>query len=603
MGSGMMSRALPTAAVKRLAISAFVLIAVALLLDPSAIMAEVQAFSLPWLLAGLALSVLQVLLCAWRWRLTAGLIGVPLRYRYAVAEYYLALFINQVLPGGVLGDAGRALRHAQQTAQQGSAWRAVIIERASGQLAVGLLTLLALVSSPLWHAALGPSGYLWLLVGVGSVALCVGLTAAFIPERLRLPGWVRALWADIQRGLWQGRVWAWQLASSLMIVFSYALVMLCATRAIGVELPASMLLALAPPLLLSMLIPLSVAGWGLREGTAASVWAWVGLAPSQGVAVSLAYGVIVLLATLPGLWVALIRRRRATPVESGASGALTRPSTAFQAEVKQGVIPTGEASRTRAQGRGQGIDRCHGKAGAARTNQQRCHQQVQALHHAGLNEAGDGHPAAFHQYARIALGLQVGDHRRRRKLPVSHQGQRLALNMRGRRGKRDVRPHQVQRGGRVVLKKCQCWRHAPARVENHPQRMRPLNVAHGQLRVIRAGGARAHDDRIAEGAQTVQMHQAFVAVDVVRVAAFGGDAPIQALPQLSDDPLRVRHQRGQAVKLIGGGRRGVFERSVRVGHGASVRCEMASSCVSTSGRASRTITSTALVKCSFEVLS
>ncbi|MGM0522152.1 MAG: lysylphosphatidylglycerol synthase transmembrane domain-containing protein, partial [Pseudomonadota bacterium] len=329
-----------TAVVKRLGLSAAVLLAVALLLDPRAIIREVQGFSLAWLVLGLAISILQVLLCAWRWRLTAGLVGTPLRYRYAVAEYYLSLFINQVLPGGVLGDAGRALRHAQQTSKRGSAWRAVIIERASGQLAVALLTALALVSSPLWQAALGKNGYLWLAAGMVSVVLCVAFIAAVIPERVHLPGWVSALWADIQRGLWHGGVWAWQLASSLMIVFSYALVMLCAARAIGVELPASVLLALAPPLLLSMLIPLSVAGWGLREGTAASVWAWVGLAPSQGVAVSLAYGVIVLIATLPGLWVALMRRRRATPAGSG----FVEP-TAAQAEVKQGVIPTAEAPR------------------------------------------------------------------------------------------------------------------------------------------------------------------------------------------------------------------------------------------------------------------
>jgi uncharacterized membrane protein YbhN (UPF0104 family) len=566
-------------AIKQLAISAGVLLAVALLLDPRAIIHEVRAFSLPWLVLGLAISVFQVLLCAWRWRLTAGLVGVPLRYRDAVREYYLSLFINQVLPGGVLGDAGRALRHAQQTSKGGSAWRAVIIERASGQLAVGLLTALVLVSSPLWHAVLGKSGYLWLVAGGAGVALGVAVIAAVMPERVHLPGWVSAFWVDIQRGLWHGGVWAWQLVSSLMIVFSYALVMLCAARAIGVELSASTLLALAPPLLLSMLIPLSVAGWGLREGTAASVWAWVGLAPSQGVAVSLAYGIIVLIATLPGLWVALIHRR-ATPAGSGG----IEPA---QAEVKQGVVPAGEAPRARAQGRGEGVDWRHGKARATRANQQGRDEQVQSLNHAGFDELRYGNAATFDQYSRVTQRVQVSDDRFGRELPVGQQWQRLPPNVRGRVGQRYLRPDQVQRGGRVVLKESQCRRHAPTGVEHHTHGVCAADMAHGQLRVIGAGGARPHNHRIAQGAQPVQMHQTLMAVDVVGVAAFGGDAPVKALPQLSHHPRSARHQRGQAVKQLGRVGHDVFVgHNVFVEHSASVRYQIDASCAGVSGRAS-----------------
>ncbi|NOG31583.1 hypothetical protein HLB35_07030 [Halomonas sp. TBZ9] len=86
-------------AMLRIAVSAIVLLGVVLWLDPLAVASEVQGFSLPWLALGLAISVIQMMLCAWRWRLTAGLIGVPLRFRYALGEYYLAQFINQILPG------------------------------------------------------------------------------------------------------------------------------------------------------------------------------------------------------------------------------------------------------------------------------------------------------------------------------------------------------------------------------------------------------------------------------------------------------------------------------------------------------------------------
>ncbi|AMO36752.1 hypothetical protein [Thauera humireducens] len=47
--------------------------------------------------------------------------------------------------------------------------------------------------------------------------------------------------------------------------------------------------------------------WGLREGAAALLWAAAELDVAQGVAISISYGLVVLLSTLPGAWV-LARR-------------------------------------------------------------------------------------------------------------------------------------------------------------------------------------------------------------------------------------------------------------------------------------------------------
>ena len=60
------------------------------------------------------------------------------------------------------------------------------------------------------------------------------------------------------------------------------------------------LLALCSALLISMVVPLTVAGWGVREGAAAALWPLAGLPAEQGVALSIGYGLIVLLSSLPG---------------------------------------------------------------------------------------------------------------------------------------------------------------------------------------------------------------------------------------------------------------------------------------------------------------
>jgi hypothetical protein len=60
------------------------------------------------------------------------------------------------------------------------------------------------------------------------------------------------------------------------------------------------MLPLALLVLLAMALPTNVAGWGPREGAAAGVFAMAGLGAAQGVATAVVYGVMVLVATLPG---------------------------------------------------------------------------------------------------------------------------------------------------------------------------------------------------------------------------------------------------------------------------------------------------------------
>ena len=527
---------------RRVAISSGLLGAVALWVEPQAIMAQVHRLSPGWVLVALLISVFQVMLSAWRWQLTARLIQVPMRFSYALREYYLALLVNQLLPGGVLGDAGRAHRHARQSASTGGAWRAVIIERVSGQVALALLTLVALLLSPLWHAALGSTA--WLAIG-GAVALAVGVMAVALTLSrrqgpLKLPGWYLAISQDIQRGLLSAGVWPLQLLSSLAIVASYGVVMVCAARAIGVELPALSLLALAPVVLLAMLVPFSVAGWGVREGAAAGIWMWVGLPAAQGVAVSLAYGVVVLLASLPGLWVAITRRHSALPPESGRA----------QHNIEQRVVSAAEGAQGRAQRTVQRLDRRHLQTGAAGADEQRGDQQVQPVDDARFDKLGDGDTAAFHQNTRQLARLEQGDHVAGHKPAMAIQWQHAVFYRPRCGGLGGIRPHHMQCGCGSVLKQLAVHGHPATRVEYHSSGVATADVAHGQLRVIGIGCPRTDHHRVGQRPQPVQVHQAFPAVDVVRVAALCRDPAVEALPQLRHYPTRRGRQGREATHRL-----------------------------------------------------
>ena len=292
----------------RVGLSIALLLALAWWLDVAQMMARLGQMRAGWVLSAIALSVVQVLVSAWRWQFTAGRLGIALPFEEAVREYYLSMFVNQVLPGGVMGDVSRAWRHA--TAQRkaaslgGPAIRAVVLERLSGQL---VMTGVALASGLTLAVGSGRVAWLVVLVGLGTVAAMRRWAPA--PASGDAPDSLAGhLWHDTKVALLTGNALPIQVASSAVVVGTYVVIYLMAAQAVGVDTPIPTLLPLVAPVLVAMLIPASVAGWGVRETAAALIWGAAGLTSEDGVVISIAYGLLVLVSSVPGC-VVLMRGR------------------------------------------------------------------------------------------------------------------------------------------------------------------------------------------------------------------------------------------------------------------------------------------------------
>ena len=249
-----------------------------------------SALTAPAVLTALGGTALTTLCCAWRWTWTARRLGLDLDLRSALGAYYRSQLLNVTLPGGVVGDVHRAVRHGVDVSAVPGAARAVVWERAVGQV---------------------------LLVAGAVVAMAWLPTAARTPAYLGLGGVLAAVlgllgWSGLRR--WRGRggdvvadlrriavagVWL-PLSLSAIAVLGHVLVLLTAARAAGVALPAPAAVPLLLTVLLGSSLPASVAGWGPREGTAAWVFSAAGLGAAGGVTVATLYGVLTFLAVLPG---------------------------------------------------------------------------------------------------------------------------------------------------------------------------------------------------------------------------------------------------------------------------------------------------------------
>ena len=274
------------------------------------------------------LTALTTVCSAWRWRVAARALGVDISLPGAVGAYYRSLFLNSVLPGGVLGDVHRAVTHGRRAGDVVRGVRAVGWERLWGQVIQAVVTVVVLLTLPSPVRPALPH----VLAGVACVAGCAALVVRRTARRgrPRLARAARAVSADLRRGLLARDAWPQLTLASVLVVAGHTVTFVIAARVAGCTAPLGELVALLMVVQTAVVIPLSIGGWGLREGAAAWAFAAAGLGAAAGVTVATLYAVLMLAAVAPGAGLLLgdaVRRRR----DQGQPGESRRPDPAPRA--------------------------------------------------------------------------------------------------------------------------------------------------------------------------------------------------------------------------------------------------------------------------------
>jgi glycosyltransferase 2 family protein len=247
--------------------------------------------------AGAGIGVLTTVCCAWRWTIVAHGLGLRLSFPAAVAACYRSVFLNLTLPGGVVGDVHRGISHGRNVRDVSLALRAVAWERTAGQVVGAVVIVAVLVALPSPVRSSIP------LVAVALVAAVIAVVligrARLGEGRSRLAQVRRAIAGDVRDALLTRRAWPAIALASVLVVIGHAVTFVIAARTAGTTAPISQLFPLALLAMLAMVLP-SVAGWGPREGATAWAFAAAGLGAEPGVATAVVYGVMVLVASLPG---------------------------------------------------------------------------------------------------------------------------------------------------------------------------------------------------------------------------------------------------------------------------------------------------------------
>jgi uncharacterized membrane protein YbhN (UPF0104 family) len=262
----------------------------------------------------------------WRWMMVLDAAGSRLPFGRALVIVMIGHFFNQTLPSTVGGDAMRMWYAYRAGLKPGDAAATVIFDRViavAGLLALtagGLPWLFELVPEP------GARSAIAVLVAAGFGGLAAAAVLVHFPRLV--PNWrvARGFAARARRLLGSPlRVLACAAVSTLGFVV-YSWMIFHFAQALDARLTFVQALLLVPPVLLISAIPVSVAGWGLREGAMVVALGFAGVEPAAAFAVSVLFGLAIAVTSLPGavLW-----------LTSGQAPRSTREAEDFAAEARR----------------------------------------------------------------------------------------------------------------------------------------------------------------------------------------------------------------------------------------------------------------------------
>lgn len=275
-----------------------------------------------WLAASFAIYAVSAALGAWQWSLILRAVGIAASGAEIARLYHIGLFFNNFLPANIGGDAWKILDLGARDGRRAGVLGATLLDRLIGLAALTLLACVAMAVAGVLDVPL--PGICLVLLPVG--ALLFAVLAALLSRRLgamsialahrlgleRLAGPLARFTADLSRVRrrvgWLNGIFALSLGIQALRLLTH----LTAAWGLGIALTgaaALQLTVLIPLLALSLTLPISINGIGLRESVSASLLIWAGLAAPQAVAMELVSYLVQVAYSLVG-GVMLWRHRR-----------------------------------------------------------------------------------------------------------------------------------------------------------------------------------------------------------------------------------------------------------------------------------------------------
>ncbi|MEY4505109.1 MAG: hypothetical protein RL154_1406 [Pseudomonadota bacterium] len=271
---------------------------------------NIEIADIPLLLMALFLAICSTTLAAYRWGRVTKLLSLASGFKFYLTSYFKGSFFNQALPGSIGGDAVRMIDLKEMGFSWSKSFYAVFIDRVSGLMGLLLINALAIIAMP----SILPSE-----ISTSVLVVCFGGLSALIflsiirkisfLEKFKFFGRFIELSIAFRSVYHDKREILIQIGSSALVNFFSVLCVFALARAVRLEFDVWYYCVLMPPVFLATIIPISLAGWGVREGVMVTLFAYIGADSAKILTVAMLYGIVTIISSLPGAFVWLFEKR------------------------------------------------------------------------------------------------------------------------------------------------------------------------------------------------------------------------------------------------------------------------------------------------------
>jgi uncharacterized protein (TIRG00374 family) len=242
-------------------------------------------------------------LAAYRWRLIMRRLVFEEPVSFYVKSYFKGTFFNQVLPGSIGGDAVRMIELARMGYNKKDAFYGIFVDRVIGLVGLLVLNIIANLAFP----GIFPQ-WLYELINLITLGGIFGFFVLMNMNRIELLSRFRYLdlfyrLANRLNDLYASKILlAEHVAISVAVHLFTVVAIFFLALSVDVHVNLQTFLIAVPPIFLLMIVPVSLAGWGVREGAMVGILMLVGADKTGVLAISILYGILLIITALPGAY-------------------------------------------------------------------------------------------------------------------------------------------------------------------------------------------------------------------------------------------------------------------------------------------------------------
>jgi len=286
----------------KLLVSSFLLIFVFKAVDFTKIFSLLKNFDNSYIFIIILTLTFQIFIANIRWNILLKRLNYRSKFTELLQFLWVGIFFNQMLPSSIGGDAVRIYYLNKRSNSISIATQGVLLDRFFGVTGLSLLAFLVLFFIPnSLNDSIMQSG---IIISSGVLGLvCIILLLDYLPFSLskwRIIKGIKSMSFNGRNAIFSGYSGLTLIILSISIHLITVLVFIAISKGMALEISWLDMLSIIPLIMLLAQIPISIAGWGLREGMMILGLGYINIHPEQALALSILYGISLLLVSIPG---------------------------------------------------------------------------------------------------------------------------------------------------------------------------------------------------------------------------------------------------------------------------------------------------------------